>query len=325
MPSSDVLWPIPLTRQNPWFPGQMGVPGTDTETGLRSHTTGAIFYVDPNFPGASDARDGTNPEDPLLTIAAALTKCQPYRGDVVAVMANNAWQFANPLDGQLVLPVGPVVVTVPGVRIVGVNPTGALGVAWMPTDNNQTLITVHALDVLIEGFNFYEGIFTGTRAIFSDWGALKYGDNLTVRHCNFEDMAIAIQLEYAWYCNIHSNVFRGGKGIYVDPGGSGSAYNQIYGNIFDYCNFALQLPGTDHSHIYANSIYNLLAATAQVGATGAGIDLAAGAQNQIYNNWFSCALPAAANGDWDDFNVPGVGDAWVGNYCMNGLAVTNPT
>ncbi|MCJ7555938.1 MAG: hypothetical protein MUP90_03365, partial [Gammaproteobacteria bacterium] len=85
MPSSNVRWPLPLNRLNPWYPGQMGVEGGWTETGLRQHCTGAIFYVDPNYPGVNDQRDGTDPTDPLATVAAALTKCQAYRGDTIAV------------------------------------------------------------------------------------------------------------------------------------------------------------------------------------------------------------------------------------------------
>ena len=76
MPSADVRMRVPLVRFPTLFPGQMGVPGTDTERGLRTHTTGAVFYVDPNYSGVSDLRDGTDPEDPLRTVAAALTKCQ---------------------------------------------------------------------------------------------------------------------------------------------------------------------------------------------------------------------------------------------------------
>ena len=96
MPSADVRWPIPLWRQHPWYPGQLGgVPGVDTETGLRAHSTGAVFYVDPNYPGVSDARDGTNPTNPLATVAQALTLCQAYRGDTIAVMANDSWEHGG--------------------------------------------------------------------------------------------------------------------------------------------------------------------------------------------------------------------------------------
>ena len=95
MPAPDVRFALPLVRQNPWYPGQTGVVGSDARTGQRLHSTGVILYVDPNYPGASDDRDGTNPTNPLLTVAKALTLCQPYRGDVIAVGASSAWFFAE--------------------------------------------------------------------------------------------------------------------------------------------------------------------------------------------------------------------------------------
>ena len=77
MPGSNVSWPIPLTRLTPFYPGQMGVPGTDSDRGLRTNSEGCIFYVDPNHVDPNDNRDGTNPDSPLNTVAAALLKCQP--------------------------------------------------------------------------------------------------------------------------------------------------------------------------------------------------------------------------------------------------------
>ena len=58
------------------------------------HCTGEVFYVDPNFPGVSDQRDGTSPTDPLATVATALTKVQPQRGDVIVVMMNDYWYYS---------------------------------------------------------------------------------------------------------------------------------------------------------------------------------------------------------------------------------------
>jgi len=324
MPSSNVNWPLPLTRQNPWFPGQMGVPGTDTETGLRLHSTGCVFYVDPNYPGASDLRDGTNPEDPLLTVQAAINKCQPYRGDVVAVMCNNAWQYHNNADGYLTPIAEEVVISVPGVRLVGVNPSGSNGVPWLATDDNQTLIHIKALDVCVEGFLFYDDNNAGIRGIFAEWGVLAFGDNPTIRNNTFHGLAIGVQLEYCWYAHIHDNIFHDGKGIYVDPALSGAAYNDIHDNQFDYCAFAMSCQGMDYSFIHGNSLSDWRAITGAA-ATDAGIDLTNGNRNQVYDNYLSCLLPAAAPGDYNDYNTAGATDAWIGNHCMDGLAVTRPT
>ncbi|MBU2177520.1 MAG: hypothetical protein KJ556_20700, partial [Gammaproteobacteria bacterium] len=75
-------------------------------------------------------------------MAAALTKCQPYRGDVIAVMAANTNEYRNGALGRL-LPISEeVIVTVPGVRIVGVCPSGSVGVWWTPASDGGTCITV---------------------------------------------------------------------------------------------------------------------------------------------------------------------------------------
>lgn len=329
MPGANVGWSTPLTRLTPWYPGQFGVPGTDAERGLRMHSTGTVFYVDPNAPGVSDARDGTNPDDPLATVAAALAKCQPYRGDVIAVMSNNSWQYGDPLD-LYVTPISEeVTIDVPGVRLVGISPSGQ-GVYWYPASNGGVCITVHAIDVTIEGFFFSEGpTYTGCTAIASEWdGATLFGENLTVRHCTFDDtIDVAISLEYSWYCDIHDNVFWqcDEYGVFVDVGGSGVAYCAIHDNIFHDCTIAISLlGGCDFNHVYRNSIYNANAQGAGV-ATDEGIDTTGGRENQVFDNWFSCVLPAGVNGDIDDLCSGSATDAWVGNHCTNGLLVTTPT
>jgi len=313
----------------------MGVPGGWTETGLRQHCTGTIFYVDPNYPGVSDQRDGTDPTDPLTTVAAALTKCEDYRGDVIVVMANNAWKWGDWVAGAgqyTTAIIEEVTVDVHGVRIVGLSPSGAVGVVWQAAQAGGTCITVHAMDVLIEGFAF-QGCYTGpglayaqADAISAVWGGAFYGENLTVRNCHFSEYVdTAIELEFSWYAHIHNNVFDrcAVVGIYADPAGSHTQYCNIHDNLFTNCGDAIALEVSDYNQIYRNSIYNI---TAQAGglSTDEGINLTNGDYNMVFDNYFSCDLPAGANGDWDDLNTAGGTDAWVNNHCMNGDATTAP-
>jgi hypothetical protein len=330
MPGSDVNWPVPLTRLNPWFPsGQMGVPGADHLTGERLHSSGVIYYVDPNAAGVSDQRDGTDPTEPLATVAAALAKCLPYHGDVVAIMANNGYQYGNPADGRLTLVTEEVVVDVPGVRIVGVCPSGSLGVYWYPVTaaGAGVCITVNASDVLIEGIAFCGGLVGGT-AISADWdGIATFGDSITVRHCYFDDnIDTGIALEFVYNAEIRDNYFEAcpDYGVYVDPAGSGIAYCRIHDNWFHNCGAAMAVNGADYCRITGNWIFNANAQGAGA-ATDEGIDTTAGSQNLVANNYFSCLLPVPANGDWNDLNSGAATDAWVGNHCMDGLAVTIPT
>lgn len=337
MPASNVQWPIPLTRLNPWYPGQMGVPGGWTETGLREHCTGTVFYVDPNHPGATAGSDGTDPTNPLTTVTLALTKVEMYRGDVIVVMAGNTWQYAPGPQialGDYLLPISEEVTipyTASGVRIVGLSPS-SLGVPWNPASDAGTCITNHACDVIIEGFCFTEGAtYTGCSGIYSEWeGTTEFGENMTVRNCHFDSsVATAIEIVYSWYCDIHGNMFQEcDYGVYDAAAGNPVLYTVIHDNIFHDCSTSAiaLLGGADENFIYNNRIYN---ASAQAGAaaTNEGINLTGGDRSLISDNYFSCVLPGPGAGDWNDFNTgPAAStNAWVNNHCMNGLAVTPPT
>ena len=60
-------------------------------------------------------------------------------------------------------------------------------------------------------------------------------------------------------------------------------------------------------------------------AANEGVNLTGGGRDMVFENWFRCLLPVPANGDWDDLNTGAATDAWVGNHCMDGLAVARPT
>ena len=329
MPSSDVRNPPPLTRFNSMFPGQYGVPGAWTETGLRMHCTGAIFYVDPNHTDANDNRDGTDPTAPLATVATALTKCEAYRGDIIYVMANNYWQYGNSADGYATPVQESVTVTVPGVRIVGVSQSGVLGVCWRPSTVDGTCITVRATDTLIEGFAFLGR--TGGTGVNAQWQAgTHYGDTLTVRHCFFDDdLDEGISLSFSYNCDIHHNWFDncneyGILGVVAvgDPG-----YLEIHHNfIYDCETGGIWLPQADRCHVWENYIYNYLAASGN-GATLANclINLTDGSRNLVHHNTLSCVLPAAVAWDYNATCTAGTGDAWVSNWLMDGPSITNPT
>jgi hypothetical protein len=245
-------------------------------------------------------------------------------------MANNAWGFGTTADGYI-LPVSEnAIVNVPGVRLVGISQSSSTGVVWIPATDGGTCITVNALDVSIEGFLFSEGVRAGCNAIAVVWnGVTAWGDNVTIRNNMFDGTVdVAISLDFVWYANIHHNEFWqcDDTGIQlIDPGNGAPAYLVISDNIFHDCvAHAMDLPHLADSHISGNSIYNTNAQAAGA-ATDEGITTAGGLRNQVFNNYFSCVLPVAAPGDYNDLNTAAATDAWIGNHCMNGLAITNPT
>ena len=330
MPASRVSFPLPLTRQSAFYPGQFGVPGTDHDRGLRLHSTGEVFWVDLNHGDTSNQRDGTLPESPLTSIQTAVGKCQPYRGDVIAVMANGAWTYANPASGYNTPITESVILNVPGVRLVGVFPSGMPGVPWIAAADTEFALTVAAMDCLVEGFAF-TGTAAGSNGVYVEWGGatFAYGENATIRTCFFnEDIDIAIQLEYAWYCHIHHNVFDqcDEYGVYIDAASlNGAADNIIEDNLFrDVGIGAISLTAGDRFYVLRNVVFNTDAQNGAA-ATNEGIDTTGGGLNVVAHNILSCLLPVPANGDYNDFCTAAATDAWIQNYCMDGPSTTNPT
>ena len=340
MPASNVNWPVPLTRLNPWFPGQMGVPGTDSETGLRTGGIGAIFYVDPNAVGVSDGRDGTDPNEPLATMGAALTHCRPYSGDVIAVAFNSLWTYANTGAAQRATPIlEAVTVTVPGVRIVGLAPSSTLGVPWNPTANNATCITINAMDVLIEGFCFWNaGAFAGTTGILAQWNSpTLFGENLTVRNNYFYGLAYGVQLDYSWNNHLEGNYFQGlttaaihNPSVYGEPD-----YLTIRDNVFTSNAADINLPDCDEVLIDNN---RFMAVTAAIVITagdnnqivgnviegdGTGvnnmINLTGGASNVVTGNTLTCSIA-----QYDTTCSDATSGAWGFNHCTNGNTTAAP-
>jgi len=277
-----------------------------------------------------DRRDGTDPEAPLTTVAAALAKCEAYRGDVILVMDNGAWLYTNPNDYATVIAES-VIVTVPGVSIIGVSPSSSVGVPWTPAADLGWCIEVRACDVLIDGFAFVGyPQDTGANGILAEYAGGYYGDNVTIRNCYFDsEVVTAIQLEFSWQTRIYGCKFEGSDyGIYVDPDGLGAAYEDIYDNEFLNCSLgAVYAPGIENSRIHHNSVYN---ANAQAGgaSTDEGIittdGVVNGRQNMVYENHLSCVLPLLGVGDYDDLCSASPTDAWINNYCLNGPTTTAP-
>ena len=305
--------------------GVWGFSGTAIQGKLFS-TDARILYVQPNNVEAVDlGNTGEDPTVPFATIQAALARCRPYRGDTILVGANDAWTYGGGTTWTTPIQES-VAVAVAGVTIMGIS--AGLGVYITPAAAGQFCFTVLATDVCIDGFAFMGGA-GGGNGIYAEWaggGGVWWADNLVVRNCYFDDQIdIAIQLEYIWNYRIENCKFEecDAYGIYVDPLGSGCAYGAVAGNVFHDCAAAMSMRGGDKNEIYKNSILNS-AAQAGAPATDQGLDLTNGLENQVFDNYFSCLLPVAAPGDYNDLNTAGAGDAWINNHCMNGEAITNP-
>jgi len=84
---------LPLYRAYPWYPGQMGVHGSDVPRGIRAAPTALTLFVDRTHNDASNDHDGTDPEHPNATIQGSITRLIAHqtaqavnlRGSVIVV------------------------------------------------------------------------------------------------------------------------------------------------------------------------------------------------------------------------------------------------
>ena len=145
---------LPQVRQAPWYPGQMGVAGSDVQRGLRWAPTGIVLYVDENHPGAVAAGDGTNPEQPLNSIQLAIN-----------TLIAHATATACSLEGSVIV-VGSEATIAETVTIPATAPThcaivGAGSSAHQPTWTAATAagtaLTVRQEGWTIEGITFEAG------------------------------------------------------------------------------------------------------------------------------------------------------------------------
>lgn len=294
--------------------------GKDTGIDSKSYLApGAkIFYVDPNNAQATDAGNlGEDPTVPLATIQYAVTNLvRDHMGDTIVVGASDTWQYApqvyrpTQIIEDVVIPLNKG-----GFRLVGAAPD-PWGVPWSPTANSGVALTVHAIDVLVEGFAFFTG-FTNCIGILTEWdGVTNYGENLTVRKCFFDaGLDYGIQLDYSWYCQIYNNYFDAVQVAAIhslDVTGDPD-YCIIEGNKFSESAVAINLEDSDNCFIHANLIWG--------DGTGTNnfIDLTGGGSNLVTDNYLACTIA-----QYDVTCSDATSGAWVNNHCINGDTTANP-
>ena len=157
---------LPLTRLTPWYPGQMGVPGSDVSLGLRTAPQGNVYYVDNTHLLATATGDGTDPNNPLTTIDIAIGKCTANHHDLIVVGSNHAESIAT---------AAAINCDMAGIRIVGVG-TGQ-NRPRISFTNALATIAIGAANVTIENLLFLVGI--DSVAVMVD----VYADDFTLLNC----------------------------------------------------------------------------------------------------------------------------------------------
>jgi len=124
---------LPVIRQQPFYPGQAGVGGSDVERGLRERSEGIVLFVDTNHPMATDAGDGTDPENPLLTITGAMTRLTALQTAIGKTLIGSVIVIAPGTYAESVTtPTGTDYVTVIGGGSNDMSPSWTSGSADLP-------------------------------------------------------------------------------------------------------------------------------------------------------------------------------------------------
>ena len=176
---------LPQVRLQPWYPGQLGVSGSDVQRGLRWEPTGIVLYVDENHPNAHSVGDGTDPEEPLDSIQTAVNNLIAFaaamncslEGSVIVVAAE-----ATIEESVVIGPTAPAHCT-----ILGSGP-GVDGPSWTAAVDAGTALTVRQVGWTIEGFRFETGAGgTAIRLEWSPWLGLGHVGNRTKIINNYFD------------------------------------------------------------------------------------------------------------------------------------------
>ncbi len=129
-----------LSRIPGLFPGQSGVPGSDSPFGIRVKPRALPIYVDAGHSDANDANDGTNPDAPKLTIASAVAAVTEPGSQIVV------------MPGAYVEDVV-TLATVHYCELIGIGVAGG-SPSWASTATGAIALTVNALGWRISGFRF---------------------------------------------------------------------------------------------------------------------------------------------------------------------------
>ena len=170
--------PSGVIPDNRW--GILGIPGTILAA--RSiNRDAAILYVDNAHALANDFNDGTDPQAPLATIAAAVAKCTANRGDVI---------YVYPTHAETIVAAGGLNINVAGVSILGLG-TGENRPTLTFNGNVAASLTVNAPNVLISGLIFKSGIASLTHMVNVIAGKDTWFDT-----CEFRDSGAFMALIY---------------------------------------------------------------------------------------------------------------------------------
>lgn len=176
---------LPQIRLQPWYPGQLGVSGSDVPRGLRWAPTAIVLYVDENHPGASADADGTDPENPLTTVQQAVDNLIAFAtatssnlyGSCIVIGAG-----ADVAESVIVPPTAPRGVSIVGAGGSRHRPT------WTAATAPGTALTIRQQEWTVDSITFEVGA-EGTAVRLDEVPGSDYISYKTViRDCQFDGL-----------------------------------------------------------------------------------------------------------------------------------------
>jgi len=170
---------LPLVRQAMFLPGQPGVPGSDVSRGLRTSSAGVVFYVDADHPNATAVADGTDPENPLTTIAAAFARLVSFHAlpDIqaegsVIVVAPGTYTDTITIDRT----------SYPADCTIIVAANSKFDVVWVPASGDA--LTIDQSGWVVDGFHFQPA--ADGAGVHLTWTAGSGAEDTYIQNCFFD-------------------------------------------------------------------------------------------------------------------------------------------
>jgi len=303
----------------------MGVPGSDVPYGFRSLPQSLVFFVDANHSDASDNADGTNPEQPLATIQAAVDRVQNAFDTILVRSIRTAGESVLvPATANAfckILGVGPHGVTwtsdgaalpnldlrARGWEIAGfkiIPPTTESGVILRNADTaaGDIALETHLHDLVLDG--------SGT----GRYGITSYG-------------AVDVVIEKCRFHRFHNAVAGGAIPMRVIAGGAAiSARNVIRSNEFMDCDNGALWPGSGNLW-YGNHFQPVGVTYSMTQVLNTAMAVLLGDHNLVTGNYLGgdYSIVGGYNGsatdEWAGNFVPDIAEAEVGD---NGLTILPP-
>jgi len=325
---------LPLIRLQPWYPGQMGVDGSDTPRGLRSQSSGIVLFVDNGHPNANTVNDGTDPENPVSTIAAAMARLVVWHA-LTSTPAEGSTIVISP--GTYTDNITIANATYPeDCTIIGAS-SNKFGVIWNPASGDA--LTIDQGGWVVDGIHFQPA--ADGAGVKLTWDAGSGGEDAVIQNCFFDGL---------WGTGLYGIEFEGAPAnvtiqncrfaefdtaqtaIVVTDTSTASVYQaHILGNTFQECVEYIDVVGAIGFNACVIAGNYFCRATGDLGATTTYINLGTGSlgYNLVTGNSF----------DGDYSNTGGYTaeshtlDNWVGNFAFdvaeaevgdNGITIAEP-